>query len=98
MKHGIQHYSLIQASRFVFVTLLTGMGIGLSVSLVASMFVTGLHFFTKHRHAMEANLPSLQIANGSLVPMAWLIGAAFLLWGIRRIAYLVRIALIMKLM
>ena len=84
MKHGIQNYSLIQASRFVFTTLLTGMGIGLSVSLVASMFVTGLHFFTNHRHAMEGYFPSLQIAGGSLVPMIWLICAAFLLWGIRR--------------
>ena len=39
MKHGIKHYSLGQASGFVFVTLVTGMGIGLSVSLVASLFV-----------------------------------------------------------
>ena len=85
MKHGIKHYSFIQASRFVFLTLLTGMGIGLSVSLVASMFVTGLHFFTDHRHSMEDYLPSLQIAGGSVVPMVWLIGAALLLWGVRRL-------------
>ena len=46
MKHGIKHYSLGQASKFVFATLLTGTGIGLSVSLVASLFVAGLRFFS----------------------------------------------------
>ena len=74
MKHGIKHYTFVQASRFVFITLITGMGIGISVSLVASMFVTGLHFFTDQRHVMEGYFPSLQIAGGSLVPMVWLIG------------------------
>ena len=44
MKHGIKHYSFGQASKFVFVTLVTGTGIGLSVSLVASLFVAGLRF------------------------------------------------------
>ena len=32
MEHGIKHYSFGQASKFVFVTLVTGTGIGLSVS------------------------------------------------------------------
>ena len=45
MKHGIKHYSFGQASRFVLVTLVTGTGIGLSVSLVASLFVAGGGFF-----------------------------------------------------
>ena len=34
---------------------------------------------------MEGYFPSLQIAGGSLVPMVWLICAAGLLWGIRRL-------------
>ena len=82
MKHGIQHHSFGQASRFVFVTLITGTGIGLSVSLVASLFVTGLLFLADQRHAMDGYFPMLQIADGSLVPLIWLIGAAFLLWGV----------------
>jgi CIC family chloride channel protein len=90
MKHGIKHYSLGQASRFVFVTLVTGMGIGLSVSLVASLFVAGLHFFADQRHAMDGYFPALQIVGGSFVPLIWLIGAAFLLWGVRRLFGIVR--------
>ena len=34
---------------------------------------------------MEGYFPSLQIDGGSLVPMVWLICAAGLLWGIRRL-------------
>ena len=90
MKHGIKHYSFGQASRFVLVTLVTGTGIGLSVSLVASLFVAGLHFLTDHRQSMGGNFPTLQFAGGSLVPMLWLIGAAFLLWGVRRLFGIVR--------
>jgi CIC family chloride channel protein len=90
MKHGIKHYSFGQASRFVFVTLVTGTGIGLSVSLVASLFVAGLHFLTNHRQSMDGNFPILQFAGGSLVPLLWLIGAAFLLWGVRRLFGIVR--------
>ena len=85
MKHGIKHYSLGQASRFVFGTLVTGTGIGLSVSLVASLFVAGLSFFANQRHAMDGYFPGLQIAGGSFVPLIWLIGAAFLLWGVRQL-------------
>ena len=84
MKHGIQHYSFIQASRFVFTTLLTGMGMGLSVSLVASMFVTGLHFL-QSSSCYGGLFSRATIAGGSLVPMVWLICAAGLLWGIRRL-------------
>ena len=90
MKHGIKHYSFGVASRFVLVTLVIGIGIGLSVSLVASFFVAGLHFLTDHRQSMDGNLPFLQFASGSLVPMLWLIGAAFLLWGVRRLFDIVR--------
>jgi CIC family chloride channel protein len=84
MKHGIKQYSFGQASRFVLVTLVTGTGIGLSVSLVASLFVTGLRFLTDHRQSMSETFTILQFDGGSLVPMLWLIGAAFLLWGVRR--------------
>ena len=90
MKHGIKHYSFGQASRFVLVTLVTGTGIGLSVSLVASLFVAGLHFLTDHRQSMDGNFPILQFAGGSLVPLLWLVGAAFLLWGVRRLFGIVR--------
>lgn len=90
MKHGIKHYSFGQATRFVFSTLLLGTGIGLSVSLVASIFVEGLHFFNDQRRVMEEYLPSLKIADGSLVPLIWLIGAAFLLWGVRRLFNITR--------
>ena len=44
MKHKFPNYKFGQAFQFVFVTLITGTGIGLSVSLVASIFVAGLHF------------------------------------------------------
>ena len=90
MKHGIQNYSFGQASRFVFITLITGTGIGISVSLVASLFVAGLHVLADQRHAMDGHFPLLQIAGGSLVPLIWLIGAAFLLWGVRRLFSIVR--------
>ena len=90
MNHGIKHYSIGQASLFVLVTLVTGTGIGLSVSLVASLFVAGLHLLTDHRQSMVVNLPILQFAGGSLVPMLWLIAAAFLLWGVRRLFGIVR--------
>ena len=83
MKHGIKHYSFGQASRFVLVTLVTGTGIGLSVSLVASLFVAGLRFLTDHRQSMSERFSISQFDGGSLVPMLWLIGAAFLLWGVR---------------
>jgi CIC family chloride channel protein len=85
MKQGLPNYQLGQAFQFVFITLITGMGIGLSVSLVASSFVAGLHFFVDQRHAMDEYLPSLKIADGSLVPLIWLIGAALLLWVVRQI-------------
>ena len=90
MKHGIKHYSFGQATRFVFSTLLLGTGIGLSVSLVASIFVEGLRFFNDQRLVMDGYLPSLKIADGSLVPLIWLVGAAFLLWGVRRLFNITR--------
>jgi hypothetical protein len=64
MKHGIKQYSFGQASRFVLVTLVTGTGIGLSVSLVASLFVTGLRFLTDHRQSMSETFTILQFDGG----------------------------------
>ena len=85
MKQKLPHHKFDQAFKFVLVTLITGTGIGLSVSLVASIFVAGLHFFVDQRHAMDEYLPSIKIADGSLAPLIWLIGAALLLWVVRRI-------------
>ena len=45
MKHGFPNYKFGQAVQFVFVTLITGTGIGVSVSLVASIFCGGVAFF-----------------------------------------------------
>ena len=81
----IKLYSIGQASRFVLVTLITGTGIGLVVSFVASLFVAGLHFLTNQRNRMDGFLTFLEFAGGSLVPMIWLIGAALLLWCVRRL-------------
>ena len=90
MKHGIKHYSFGQTSQFVFVTLLTGTGIGVSVSLVASLFVSGLRFLGDQRHAMDGYFTLFQIDGGSFVPLVWLIGAAFLVWGVKRLFGIVR--------
>ena len=81
----IKLYSIGQASRFVLVTLIIGTGIGLIVSLVASLFVAGLHFLTDQRNRMDGYYPFLELADGSLVPMIWLIVAALLLWCVRRL-------------
>ena len=67
------------------VTLITGTGIGLVVSFVASLFVAGLHFLTDQRSRMDGYLTFLEFYDGSLVPMLWLIGAALLLWCVRRL-------------
>ena len=69
----------------MLVTLITGTGIGLVVSLVASLFVAGLYFLTDQRNRMDGFLTFLEFADGSLVPMIWLIGAALLLWCVRRL-------------
>ena len=90
MKHGIKHYSFGQASRFVFATLLTGTGIGLSVSLVASLFVSGLVSSVINGMQWMVILIHCICGGGSLVPLFWLIGAAFLLWGVRRLFGIVR--------
>ena len=74
----------------MIVTLITGTGIGLAVSLVASLFVTVLQFLTDQRKGMDGYFTFLEFAGGSLVPMVWLIGAAFLLWGVRRLFGIVR--------
>ena len=81
----IKLYSFGQASRFVLITLIIGMGTGLVVSFVASLFVAGLHFLTDQRNRMDGYYPFLEFADGSLVPMIWLIGAALLLWCVRRL-------------
>ena len=90
MKYGLKYDSFGQLSQFVIVTLVTGTGIGLSVSMVASLFVAGLHSLTDYRQSMGVTFPLLQFAGGSLVPMLWLIGAAFLLWAVRRLFRIVR--------
>ena len=46
--------------------------------------MAGLHFFVDQRHSMDEYLPSLKIADGSLVPLFYLIGAAFC-WVVKRI-------------
>ena len=69
----------------MLVTLIIGTGIGLIVSLVASLFVAGLHFLTDQRNRMDSYYPFLEFADGSLVPMIWLIAAALLLWCVRRL-------------
>ena len=90
MKHKIQHYSLSQAFRFVFITLITGTGIGLSVSLVASFFVAGLHFFDNQRHLLSGHFSFLKISDGSLAPLIWLVVAALMLSVVRRVFGVVR--------
>ena len=81
----IKLYSIGQASRFVLITLIIGTGTGLVVSLVASLFVAGLHFLTDQRSRMDGYFTFLEFASGSLVPVIWLIVAALLLWVVRRL-------------
>ena len=69
----------------MLVTLITGTGIGLVVSLVASLFVAGLHFLTDQRSHMDGYFTFLEFADRSLMPMIWLIVAALLLWVVRRL-------------
>ena len=69
----------------MLVTLITGTGIGLVVSLVASLFVAGLHFLTDQRSRMDGYVTFLEFADRSLMPMIWLIVAALLLWVVRRL-------------
>ena len=69
----------------MLVTLITGTGIGLVVSLVASLFVAGLHLLTDQRSRMDGYFTFLEFADRSLMPMIWLIVAALLLWVVRRL-------------
>ena len=83
MKNQIKYNSFNHIFQFVLVTLVIGAGVGLFVSLIASLFVTGLKFFADQRYAMVEQASLVNFSFGSFVPMLWLIGAAFLLWGVR---------------
>ena len=84
MKDHMTYQRFRWASLYVIATLITGAGIGLLVSLVASLFVTGLQFFAEQRDEMVDNASLLNVTFGSFVPMLWLLGAAVLLWFVRR--------------
>ena len=83
MKNQIKYNSFSHIFQFVLVTLVIGAGVGLLVSLVASLFVTGLKFLADQRYEMVEQASLFNFSFGSFVPMLWLIGSAFLLWGFR---------------
>jgi chloride channel protein, CIC family len=83
MKHGLKHHSLKNAIVSVTATLVTGIGIGVIVSLVASLLVTSVKKLSDYRLWMGGEFLNLPGSNGSMVPMLWLILAALLLWGVR---------------
>ena len=84
MKRGVKDYSPKGAIGFVIATLLTGIGIGLTVSLVAGLLVTIVKTLSDYRLWMGGEFLNLPDGLGSLVPMLWLIVAALMLWGVRR--------------
>ncbi len=84
MKRGVKDYSPKGAIGFVIATLVTGIGIGVTVSLVASLLVTIVKTLSDYRLWMGGEFSSLRDGIGSLVPMLWLIVAALMLWGVRR--------------
>jgi len=84
MKHGVKEYRLNWAIGFVATTLLTGVGVGVLVSLVASLLVMSVKTLSDHRLWMGGEFLNLRDGVGSLVPMLWLIMAALILWGVRR--------------
>lgn len=83
MKHGVKNHSTRGAVGFVIATLVTGIGIGVIVSLVASLLVTIVKILSDYRLWMGEEFSSLRDGIGSLVPMLWLIVAALMLWGVR---------------
>jgi len=84
MKRGVKDYSPKGAIGFVIATLVTGIGIGLTVSLVAGLLVTIVKTLSDYRLWMGGEFLNLRDGLGSLVPMLWLIVAALMLWGVRR--------------
>jgi len=84
MKRGVKDYSPKGAIGFVIATLVTGIGIGVTVSLVASLLVTIVKTLSDYRLWMGGEFLNLRDGIGSLVPMLWLIVAALMLWGVRR--------------
>ena len=84
MKRGVKDYSPKGAIGFVIATLVTGIGIGVNVSLVASLLVTIVKTLSDYRLWMGGEFLNLRDGIGSLVPMLWLIVAALMLWGVRR--------------
>ena len=84
MKRVAKDYSPKGAIGFVIATLLTGIGIGLTVSLVAGLLVTIVKTLSDYRLWMGGEFLNLLDGLGSLVPMLWLIVAALMLWGVRR--------------
>ena len=84
MKRGVKDYSPQGAIGFVIATLVTGIGIGVTVSLVASLLVTIVKTLSDYRLWMGGEFLNLRDGIGSLVPMLWLIVAALMLWGVRR--------------
>ncbi|MDA8723666.1 chloride channel protein [Alphaproteobacteria bacterium] len=79
----MKHHSLKNAIVSVTATLVTGIGIGVIVSLVASLLVTSVKKLSDYRLWMGGEFLNLPGSNGSMVPMLWLILAALLLWGVR---------------
>jgi len=80
----VKEYRLNRAIGFVATTLLTGVGVGVLVSLVASLLVMSVKTLSDYRLWMGGELLNLRDGVGSLVPMLWLIMAALILWGVRR--------------
>lgn len=83
MRHGVKHYSFNEAIGFVVATLVTGVGIGVIVSLVASLLVISVKSLSNYRVWMSEEFLNPPFWNGSFVPLLWLIAAALMLWGVR---------------
>ncbi len=90
MRHGARHYSFGEALNFIFAALVTGIGMGVLVSVVASLLVNSATWLSNYRNVMDDNLPELSLFTGSVVPLFWLVSAAFVLWGIRRLSGITR--------
>ena len=84
MRQGARLYSYSEALKFINSTLMIGIGMGILVSMVASLLVNLATWLSNYRGVMDENLPQLSIFGGSIVPMLWLIAAAFVLWFIRQ--------------
>ena len=83
MRHGVKHYSFNEVIGFVVATLVTGVGIGVIVSLVASLLVISVKSLSNYRVWMSEEFLNPPFWNGSFVPLLWLIAAALMLWGVR---------------